>query len=60
MARNGNVSYIVAVSRGELTIDDTWYSRSYGIKERNRTLRLTLNAILPTEIVTTVSQEPAV
>lgn len=50
IAKNENGRYIVTVSRGEFSLDETWYSRSYGVKERNRTLKIALNAILPADI----------
>ncbi|HTY36636.1 MAG TPA: alginate lyase family protein [Bacteroidota bacterium] len=57
MARNQNGAYIVSVSRGEFSVEETWYSRTYGVKERNKTLKITLNAILPAEIQISISRE---
>ena len=59
IARNQNGSYIITVSRGEFSLDETWYSRSYGVKERNKTLKISLNAILPADIQITLSRETA-
>ncbi len=59
IARIETVRYIVSVSRGEMSVAETWYSRSYGVKERNKTLQLSLNAIIPTEIITTIQKEPS-
>ena len=60
IARIENTRYIVSISRGELSIAETWYSRSYGVKERNKTLKLGLNAIIPTEIETTIRRESSI
>jgi uncharacterized heparinase superfamily protein len=57
IARIDNARYIVSISRGELSLAETWYSRSYGVKERNKTLKLGLNAIIPTEIEITIRRE---
>ncbi|MCX6133079.1 MAG: alginate lyase family protein [Ignavibacteriales bacterium] len=59
IARNQNGRYIVSVSRGEFSPEDTWYSRSYGVKERNKTLKISLNAIVPAEIQITLSRDTA-
>jgi hypothetical protein len=60
IARIENARYIVTISRGELLLAETWYSRSYGVRERNQTLKLGLNAIIPIEIETTVRKESSV
>jgi uncharacterized heparinase superfamily protein len=60
IARNENGRYIVTVSRGEFSVDETWYSRSYGVKERNKTLKISLNAILPTELQITICRATSV
>jgi uncharacterized heparinase superfamily protein len=60
IAKNENGRYIVSVSRGELSLEETWYSRSYGVKERNMTLKISLNAILPTDIQITLCRETTV
>jgi hypothetical protein len=57
IAKNENGRYIVSVSRGEFSIEETWYSRSYGVKERNKTLKVSLNAILPADIEMTLCRE---
>jgi uncharacterized heparinase superfamily protein len=57
IAKNGNGRYIVSVSRGEFLLEETWYSRSYGVKERNSTLKISLNAILPADIQITLCRE---
>ena len=57
IAKNENGRYIVTVSRGEFSLEETWYSRSYGVKERNRTLKISLNAILPADIQITLGRE---
>lgn len=50
IARKGNTEYIISVSSGELSVLETWFSRSYGIREKNKTLRIVLATLLPSEI----------
>ncbi len=57
IAKNENGRYIVSVSRGEFSVEETWYSRTYGVKERNKTLMISLNAILPADIRITLCRE---
>ena len=54
MATNRKAHYIVTISRCELFFNETWYSRSYGVREKNLTLRITSNAIFPTELRTVI------
>jgi len=58
VARKGNAQYIVSVSGGVLTVSDTWYSRSYGVKERKKTLNVTQQAQLPTELRLHIGKGP--
>lgn len=58
IARHQNGSYIVSAEAGDFSLADTWYSKSYGVKERNKTLKLTANSMLPTELQITVQREP--
>ena len=60
IAKNENGRYIVSVNNGELSLEETWYSRSYGVKERNRTLKISLNAILPADIQLTLFRDTSV
>jgi hypothetical protein len=60
IAKNKNGRYIVTVSRGEFSLEETWYSRSYGVKERNGTLKLSLNAILPADIQIILCREATI
>ena len=39
--------YLVSASAGLWRIEDSWYSRSYGIREKNKALVLTLKAEMP-------------
>ncbi len=48
IARNGNGRYIVSVSAGEISLHDTSYSSSYGVRERNKALKVRWNTMLPT------------
>ena len=57
IARNANGRYIITISRGEFSLRETWYSRSYGVRERNKTLTITLNSILPAEIKITLQRD---
>jgi uncharacterized heparinase superfamily protein len=57
VAKNENGRYIVSVSRGEFSLEETWYSKSYGVRERNKTLKISLNAILPAAIQITLCRE---
>lgn len=56
IARKGNTEYIISVSAGEFTVVESWFSRSYGVREKNQTLRLSLASILPIEIVTRIER----
>ncbi|MEX2090242.1 MAG: alginate lyase family protein, partial [Bacteroidota bacterium] len=47
VARNASGTYTIRASNGTLTILDTQFSRSYGIVEPNKTLRLAAKAQLP-------------
>jgi len=57
IARNQNGRYIISASVGAFTLEQTWFSRSYGMRERNQTLQLTLEAQLPTEIQLSIKRE---
>ena len=56
IARKGNTEYIVSASAGEFSVVESWYSKSYGVREKNQTLRLSLAAILPIEIATRIER----
>ena len=57
IARNQNARYIVSVNAGNLSLSDTWYSRSYGVREENKTMKVTANAMLPAELQITIQRE---
>lgn len=59
MAINKNGRYIITASAGEFSIVETWYSKSYGVREKNKTLRLSLNAALPVEPQIRIEHEPS-
>jgi uncharacterized heparinase superfamily protein len=50
IARKGNAEYIISVSAGELSVLETWFSKSYGVREKNKTLKIALATMLPSEI----------
>jgi uncharacterized heparinase superfamily protein len=56
-ARNGNGRYIISVSAGELSLHETSYSRSYGVRERNKALKLTWNTIVPAAFQTIIQHD---
>jgi hypothetical protein len=43
-------SYLITVSEGEIEILDSWFSRSYGVREPNKTLCVRLKRQLPAEL----------
>jgi uncharacterized heparinase superfamily protein len=47
IARNENGRYIISASAGEISLHDTSYSRSYGVRERNKSLKITWNTLFP-------------
>jgi uncharacterized heparinase superfamily protein len=50
IAINRNGRYIISCDQGEFFLGETWFSRSYGVRERNKSLRLELKAKLPITI----------
>jgi uncharacterized heparinase superfamily protein len=60
MARNENGRYIVAVSAGEISLHDTSYSGSYGVRERNKALKVTWNTIIPTAFQVTIQRDTTI
>ena len=59
IARNENGRYIVSVSAGEISLHDTSYSRSYGVRERNKALKVTWNTMFPTAFQVTIQRDAA-
>lgn len=59
IARNGNGQYIISVTAGEISIHDTSYSRSYGVRERNKALKITWNTMLPTSYQIVIHRDAA-
>jgi hypothetical protein len=57
IARNQNGRYIVSASLGTFTLEQAWFSRSYGVREQNQMLRLALKARLPVEIQLSIKRE---
>jgi uncharacterized heparinase superfamily protein len=59
IARIENASYIISVNTGEISLHDAWYSRGYGVRERNKVLKVTINATLPAEFRISIQREPS-
>jgi hypothetical protein len=57
IARNVNGRYIISVSAGEISLHDTSYSRSYGVRERNKALRVTWNTMVPAAFQLLIQRE---
>ncbi len=57
IARHENGRYIVSVTAGELSLHDTSYSSSYGVRERNKALKITWKSTLPAAFQTTIQRE---
>ena len=57
IARNVNGRYIVSVSAGEISLHDTSYSSSYGVRERNKALRVTWNTMVPAAFQTVIQHD---
>lgn len=49
--------YIITALSGEWSIHDTWYSRSYGLRTRNQTLKLWAKVRLPVAIKVTIQSD---
>jgi uncharacterized heparinase superfamily protein len=50
IARNRHQSYVITATVGEFTVEQTWFSRSYGVRERNQSLQMFWHGQLPLEI----------
>jgi uncharacterized heparinase superfamily protein len=59
IARNENGRYIISVSAGEISLHDTSYSSSYGVRERNKALRVTWNSMVPTAFQIIIQRDAA-
>jgi uncharacterized heparinase superfamily protein len=57
IARNENGRYIISVSAGEISLHDTSYSSSYGVRELNKAVRVTLNSMVPTAFQTIIQRD---
>ncbi|MGB2868260.1 MAG: hypothetical protein WBD36_07405, partial [Bacteroidota bacterium] len=56
MISNAKKRYLVSASAGSWRIEDSWYSRSYGIREQNKALVLTLKAEIPATIAFVIKE----
>jgi hypothetical protein len=54
----GNMRYILTTTAGVFSVQETVYSRSYGVREQKPTLLLTLETNLPTEWLVTIEPVP--
>jgi uncharacterized heparinase superfamily protein len=52
-----NERYIVRSDVGKFDASETWYSRSYGVREKKKTLRLLLKAVAPVTIHISIGQQ---
>jgi hypothetical protein len=59
IARNENGRYIISVNAGVLSLHDTSYSGSYGVRERNKALKVAWNTMLPTAFQIMIHREVA-
>ena len=59
IARNENGRYIISVSAGQISLHDTSYSRSYGVRERNKALKVTWNTMLPAAFQVIIQRDAA-
>lgn len=50
IARHRNRSYVITATVGEFTVEQTWFSHSYGVRERNQSLQLLWHGQFPLEI----------
>ena len=57
IARNENGRYIISVSAGSFSLHDTSYSSSYGVRERNKSLKVTWNTMFPTAFQVTIQRD---
>ena len=48
IGRNGR--YIIKADSGNFSVEETWFSRSYGVREKNATLKLSVTGKVPTRI----------
>jgi hypothetical protein len=59
IARNENGRYIISVSAGVISLHDTSYSGNYGVRERNKALKVAWNTMLPTAFQIMIHREVA-
>lgn len=48
-------NYVVEISTGTMEILDSWFSPRYGVKRRNRSIRISLKPSLPVTLTMTIS-----
>lgn len=53
---NDKKGYLVSASDGLWSVQDSWYSRSYGVRERNKTLVLSLRSELPVTVEVVIKE----
>lgn len=59
IASHHSATYRLTITGGELSVLETRFSRSYGVQERNKTLRLAIQGELPIIQCMTISYEKA-
>ncbi len=50
-------SYLITANRGDFSIINTWFSKSYGIREQNQTLKLLVKSQLPEKLEFEISSK---
>ncbi|MDE3058853.1 MAG: heparinase II/III-family protein, partial [Bacteroidota bacterium] len=55
VARAQHSSYLITADSGDFSIAKTWFSKSYGVREQNETLRLFVKAQLPLKVQCKIS-----
>ena len=55
LATVGDASFAITTDAGVFEVVETWFSKSYGIREKNSTVVLKLNARLPQKIAMVVA-----
>ncbi|MCX6143463.1 MAG: heparinase II/III family protein, partial [Ignavibacteriales bacterium] len=57
IARNVNGRYIISISAGAISLHDTSYSSSYGVRQRNKALRVAWNTMVPAAFQMVIQQD---
>ncbi len=57
IAKTKKARYSITADKGEFSMSETWFSPSYGVRERKKTLCLTFNADVPFTITLNIQRE---